>query len=45
MTFAFNVPLVVVRTSVVVEFKHADVATHDLLSTQAIDTVQFIILF
>ena len=43
--FALKMPVVTVRTSVVIEFEHAEVASQNILSRQAEDTIVLWLLF
>ena len=43
--FALKMPVVTVRASVVIEFEHAKVASHHILSKQAEDTIVLWLLF
>ena len=45
MPYAFKVSVVTVHTSVVVEFKEAEVTTQDVLAGKTEDTVLFIDFF
>ena len=45
MSYALKVPIVAVRTVVVVEFKLTGITTHNILSTQAVTTLVFSVFF